>query len=65
MLGIQLESAERMHAVVDECIKNGVIIDWFLFAEDKLRVAPPLIISENEIHKACKVILNALDATKN
>ncbi len=64
MLGVQLKSKERLHAVVDHCIANGVIIDWFLFAEDKLRIAPPLIITESQIKKVCKVIINALDATK-
>lgn len=65
MLGVQLESKERLHAVVAECIKNGVIIDWFLYAEDKLRIAPPLIINETQIKKVCKVILDALDATQS
>lgn len=64
MLGVQLESKERLHAVVDLCIQNGVIIDWFLFAEDKLRIAPPLIITENQIKKVCKIILQALDDTR-
>lgn len=63
MLGIQLESKERLHKVVAECINNGVIIDWFLYAEDKLRIAPPLIITEAQIKKVCKVILSALDST--
>lgn len=65
MLGVQLESKERLHAVVEHCIQNGVIIDWFLYAEDKLRISPPLIITEAQIKKVCKVILAALDATQN
>jgi len=65
MLGVQLESKERLHAVVEHCIQNGVIIDWFLYAEDKLRISPPLIITESQIKKVCKVILSALDATRN
>ncbi|MFT5511977.1 MAG: acetylornithine/N-succinyldiaminopimelate aminotransferase [Bacteroidia bacterium] len=64
MLGIQLDSKERLHKVVAECIKNGVIIDWFLYAEDKLRVAPPLIITESQIKKVCKVILSSLESTR-
>ncbi len=65
MLGVQLESKERLHAVVEHCIQNGVIIDWFLYAEDKLRISPPLIITGSQIKKVCKVILSALDATRN
>ncbi|MFT5725680.1 MAG: acetylornithine/N-succinyldiaminopimelate aminotransferase [Bacteroidia bacterium] len=64
MLGIQLESKERLHQVVTNCINNGVIVDWFLYAEDKMRIAPPLIITEAQIRKVCKVILGALEACK-
>ena len=61
MLGIQLESEEKMHKAVAHCIQNGLIIDWFLYATDKLRLAPPLIIKKAEIKRVCKIILDALD----
>lgn len=61
MLGIQLESEEKMHKAVAYCIENGLIIDWFLYATDKLRLAPPLIIKKTEIKRVCKIILEALD----
>lgn len=64
MLGVKLESKEHLHRVVNECIKNGVIIDWFLYAEDKLRIAPPLIITEGQIKKVCKVIVNAIESSQ-
>ena len=34
--------------------------DWFLFNDKCLRIAPPLIITETEIEKACKIILESL-----
>jgi len=47
--------------VIDLCIKKGLITDWFLFADNCLRIAPPLIITEAEIKKACAIILESLD----
>lgn len=62
MMAIQLGTFEQVERVSKLCAADGVIIDWFLHCETALRVAPPLIITENEIRTACKVILKALDA---
>ncbi len=47
--------------VIDYCIDNGVLTDWFLFAPHCLRIAPPLTISEEEITEACTVIVRGCD----
>jgi len=47
--------------IIEYCIKNGVLTDWFLFAPHCMRIAPPLNISTKEIEKACSVILKGLD----
>ena len=47
--------------VAHACVQNGVITDWFLFAPDAIRVAPPLIITEPEIRAACCIILQSID----
>jgi len=61
MLGIQLDSFEQVEKVSSLCRERGVVIDWFLHCETALRVAPPLIIKDEEIRRACAVILEALD----
>lgn len=61
MLGIQLSNFNQVENVSKRCVENGVIVDWFLHCETAIRVAPPLIISEEEIRKACEVILEAID----
>ncbi len=61
MLGIQLSNFDQVENVSKRCVENGVIVDWFLHCETTLRVAPPLIITEEEIRKACAVILEAID----
>jgi 4-aminobutyrate aminotransferase-like enzyme len=37
------------------------LIDWFLFNDKALRIAPPLIITEGEIKKVCKIITDSLE----
>ena len=58
-IAIEFDSFETNKKVIDECIKNGVMTDWFLFASHCLRISPPLTISEDQIKKACKIILQA------
>lgn len=60
-MAIEFESFEINKKVIDECIRNGVMSDWFLFASNCLRISPPLIISEDEINKACNTILQAIE----
>lgn len=61
LMALELESFEFNKKVIDTCIEMGVITDWFLFSSNCLRIAPPLIITEEQIRFACKVILQALD----
>lgn len=61
MLSIQLDSFEQVENVSKRCLENGIIIDWFLHCNTALRLAPPLIISEDEIIEACRVIVGALE----
>ncbi|MGX5818411.1 aspartate aminotransferase family protein [Chitinophaga lutea] len=62
MLAVDLGDFPTNKKVIDRCIANGLITDWFLFAPESLRIVPPLIITEDEIRSACRIILDALDA---
>lgn len=61
MLSIQLDSFEQVEKVSTLCRERGVVIDWFLHCETAMRIAPPLIIKEEEIHRVCSIILEVLD----
>ena len=61
LMALQLDSFASVQKVIQYCLANGVITDWFLFNSEALRIAPPLIIEEKEIRKACEVILAGLD----
>lgn len=61
LLAVQFFSEEENKKIIARCIDNGVITDWFLFRPDAMRIAPPLTISEDEIKKACQIILKSID----
>ncbi len=60
LLGVEFEDEKMNMGVIDTCIKNGILTDWFLFAPHKLRIAPPLIIEDHQIFMACEVILKSI-----
>ncbi|RCR68890.1 aspartate aminotransferase family protein [Larkinella punicea] len=62
MLAAEFESFDVLKPVIDRAIAKGVITDWFLFCDNSMRIAPPLIITEEQIREACAVILNAIDS---
>ena len=60
-LAIEFDSFETNKKIIDRCIAGGVLTDWFLFASNCLRISPPLIISEEQIKKACEILLKAIN----
>jgi putrescine aminotransferase len=61
MMAVEFESFEILKPIIDRAIVNGVITDWFLFCDDAMRIAPPLVITMEEIKKACSIILKAIE----
>jgi acetylornithine/N-succinyldiaminopimelate aminotransferase len=61
MMAVYLDNFENLKKVTDNCLENGLVTDWFLFASNCMRIAPPLIITEEEIRVSCRIILNALN----
>lgn len=62
LIAVEFEGFEFNKKVIDHCIRGGVVTDWFLFADNCLRIAPPLIITEGQIEKSCEVILESIEA---
>jgi acetylornithine/succinyldiaminopimelate/putrescine aminotransferase len=60
-IALEFRDIETCKRVIDKCIEKGVITDWFLFAPNCLRIAPPLIIKEQEIDEVCKIILDTIE----
>ncbi|MTI32772.1 aspartate aminotransferase family protein [Xanthovirga aplysinae] len=61
LFAIELETAEIVNQVVQNCLEDGLISFWFLSTPNAFRIAPPLTISNGEIKKACKIIVKAMD----
>ncbi len=61
MMAVEFADFEQNKAIIDRCIEKGILTDWFLFTPHCMRIAPPLIITEEEIRHACSVILSCIE----
>ena len=64
MFAFDMESFERVEKVVKKCLEKGLISFWFLSHPNSFRLSPPLIISEDEIREAGRIILEAIEETE-
>ena len=60
LMAIELESSQHVMDTLQKCLERHLFSDWFLFAPNCIRIAPPLTITSEEIENACKIILNCL-----
>ena len=49
LLAVQLAEPRYVQYAIKHAPSHGIILDYFLFCDDAFRIAPPLIISEEEI----------------
>ena len=63
MLAIEFDNFDFNKKVIDALIGQGLFTDWFLFAPNCLRIAPPLIITNDEIEIACQKINEVINQT--
>lgn len=61
MMAAAYESFKVLKPVIDRAIELGVVTDWFLYCDNAMRIAPPLIIEKEEIEEACSIILQATE----
>ncbi len=61
MIAVEFENFETNKKIIDALITQGIFTDWFLFANNCLRIVPPLVISEEEIELACEKIIKVLN----
>jgi acetylornithine/succinyldiaminopimelate/putrescine aminotransferase len=60
MLGLQLESKELTQAVVEDCFEQGILLGWTLHSDTLVRLAPPLIITDEELDHVLITILKSV-----
>ena len=59
-MAVEFDSFDTNKKIIDKALANGVLTDWFLFAPECMRIAPPLVITTEEITMACEIILSAI-----
>jgi acetylornithine/N-succinyldiaminopimelate aminotransferase len=65
LLAVQMTDPEYVQFVITHGPDFGLILDYFLFCNNAFRIAPPLIISEDEIMLACHQLKKLLDNAMN
>jgi acetylornithine/N-succinyldiaminopimelate aminotransferase len=61
LIAVEFDDPPRNKRIIDACIGKGLLTDWFLFAPECLRIAPPLTITDEQIRAACDILLTAID----
>ncbi|MGD1841674.1 MAG: aspartate aminotransferase family protein [Thermonemataceae bacterium] len=60
IMAVAFDNFTTLKPIIDRAIAAGVVTDWFLFCDNAMRIAPPLTITEEEIEKACEIILKSI-----
>jgi len=60
LVAVEFSSEAIARSVIDRCLEKGMMTDWFLFAPHCLRIAPPLIMNERQMQKACRLLLKVV-----
>ena len=60
IMALEFEDKEINFKIIHKCLERGILTDWFLFCDTAMRIAPPLIISEDEIEKSCGIIAEVI-----
>lgn len=61
MLAAQLSTFDETLKLCQLCLADGLIIDWFLYADNCIRIVPPFIITNEELKIGISIILKNLD----
>jgi acetylornithine/succinyldiaminopimelate/putrescine aminotransferase len=57
LIAVEFENFGFNKLVIDGCLRDGLLTDWFLFASACLRIAPPLTITLEQIEEICGILL--------
>ncbi len=60
-IAVEVETQEIMLEIMKNGFQLGVVMDPFLFYPNAFRIAPPLNITDKEIHHAADLLIQAMD----
>lgn len=64
MFAFDMESAEIVNKVVEECLEKGIITFWFLSHPYSFRLSPPLTITMEETSQSVSIIKEIIQKIK-
>jgi acetylornithine/succinyldiaminopimelate/putrescine aminotransferase len=64
MFAFDMESAEIVNKVVEECLEKGIITFWFLSHPCSFRLSPPLTITMEETSQSVSIIKEIIQKIK-
>lgn len=56
MMAADIGSWEKLQETIRHALQEGLIVDWFLFNNQSIRIAPPLTITEAELKEAAQIL---------
>lgn len=60
-MAVELEDFNQVKTVIDNAVNHGLVTDWFLFHDSAFRIAPPLIINNDQIKDACDILNKSIE----
>tara|TARA_R110002049_G_scaffold38978_2_gene120371 strand:+ start:28349 stop:29527 length:1179 start_codon:yes stop_codon:yes gene_type:complete len=64
MLALIMVSEDITNTLILKCQAHKLILFWLLFEPKAVRITPPLTITNEEVIKGCRTILDVLDSIK-
>ncbi|MFM7106848.1 MAG: aspartate aminotransferase family protein [Flavobacteriales bacterium] len=61
-IAVDITDAETVSSIIEKCLKEGIIIFRFLSCPASFRIAPPLIMTVQEIHESLDTLEFCLNA---
>lgn len=60
LIGVELDDADFTRRVVQGCFARGLVLNWTLHRDRVIRLAPPLVIGEDEVDRGLTIIAAAI-----
>lgn len=61
LLAVEFASAELCQRICHAAVQAGLVTDWFLFAPHCLRIAPPLVMSYEQVAEVCQQLTTLIE----
>ncbi|MEX0987201.1 MAG: aspartate aminotransferase family protein [Bacteroidales bacterium] len=63
-LAVEFNNTISGKRLMENIFANGIILDQFLFCDNAFRIAPPFIITEEEVRNSASLLLDAIESSR-